>query len=131
MESPHAWNTTLSSLIGTGERALDHWTLTLAGMAVHLLPQHWLGMVNPEVVSGEVPVEGDSPDLPLSQLGWSQPLPQPLTNWCLHVVPPQSTTLVGPTSGPHLLWHCILGSLLLARVPSLQQGSPDTSAWWD
>ena len=75
-------------------------------------------------------MEGGSPDLHLLELGWSQPLPLALTNqFC--VVPPQSTTLVRATSGPHLIWHCILDSLLSVRVHFLQQRSPNASTWWD
>ena len=74
---------------------------------------------------------GDSPDLHLLWPGWSQPLPLALTNWPLWVVPPQSAALVGTAGRTHLFWHHILGSLLLVRVLSLWQRSPDASVWWD
>ena len=57
--------------------------------------------------------------------------PLVLTNWLLHVAPPQSTTLAGATSRPHLLWHCILCSLLLVMVLPMWQRSPNTSIFWD
>ena len=55
---------------------------------------------------------------------------QALTNW-LWVAPPQFTIWVGVTSRPHLLWHHVQGSVLLARGPSLWQRSPNASAWRD
>ena len=65
------------------------------------------------------------------QLGWFQPLPLASTNWLLFLAPPQSTTLVGATSRPHLLWHDVPVSLLSVRVLSFLQRSPNASAWWD
>ena len=74
---------------------------------------------HPGVVGGEVSVEEDSPDLHLLWLRQSQPLPLASTNQPLHVAPPQSATLAEAAGGPHLLWHHVVGSLLLARVLSL------------
>ena len=125
--SGHVWHATISSPIGTGERTLDLWALTLAGLAGHLLPQHQLGMAlpYPGAPGGGASVAGDTPDL---HLLW---LPPASTNCPFHVVPSQSATFVGAAGGPHPLWHHIPDSLPSMRVPSLHQRSPDASGWWD
>ena len=105
--------------------------LTSAGVAVCLLPWHLLGRAphHPGVPGGGASVVEDT-RFASPHLGWSQPLPSVLTNWPLHVVPPQPATLVGATGRLDLPWCCILGSPLVARLLSFQQRSPDVYALW-
>ena len=121
----NVWHATISSQIGTGERALDLWVLMLAGPSGDLLPWYQLGMALPHqgVPGGGDPVVGGHSRS--SSPSTSTSLDQ-LASSCGAV----SVCHIGrATSRPHLLWHHALGSLPSVRVPSLQQSSPNTSAW--
>ena len=72
--SGQVWSAILSIAIGVGEKALDLWAMTLAGVAFSLLLWCPLGRAPPHsgVLEGGALVAGDTPGLPpLNQDGLS------------------------------------------------------------
>ena len=121
--SAHGRHATLSTLSGTGESVPDLSVLTSVGVAVHLLSWHLQGraLPHPGVPGYGVPVAGDTPDLHLLWLRWSQPLPLASTNWlfvwCLPSLPSWQRQLIGLICSGIMFWalFCWWGCSLFSK----------------